>query len=183
MNFGACFSRLSTSVDITVLDGLVKQESVTTYEWSADLAHGPCIIAYPIQIRTAVDISQTTSTNTITTASQSSTADSSSTSLSAGGIAGIVIGVLVGIALLAAIMWFFLRRQVRRGRPSTSSLVVQQEPSFMEMSQGQVDARGELEGFSGATRQYELAARPAELETSSAQPPPPRGSKYPSIVH
>ncbi|KAH7117410.1 hypothetical protein EDB81DRAFT_818403 [Dactylonectria macrodidyma] len=152
--------------------GVFEQTSITSYLWPANTTTGPCVIAYPIQVRTGPDASQTTSettsettsATTVTGESQSATADTSPASLSGGAIAGIVIAAISSVTLLAAALYIFGRR--RGGRTSC------QAPN---QDQGQANVRAEMEGFSDGTwARYELPTRPAELDSSVAQPPPPK---------
>ncbi|KAH7159539.1 hypothetical protein B0J13DRAFT_642900 [Dactylonectria estremocensis] len=162
MVFGACFSWLVTSADITLMQGVFEQTFVSTYPWPANSTTGPCVIAYPIQVRTGPDDSQTASTTASIGVPQSTTAVTSPASLSGGAIAGIVIAAISGITLLVAAMYIFRRRRDRR-------------TSWQAPNQGQANVRGELEGFSEVTYpRYELGTGPAELGTSFAQPPPPK---------
>ncbi|KAF2161910.1 hypothetical protein M409DRAFT_27637 [Zasmidium cellare ATCC 36951] len=130
---GTCYSDLSSGQVLTQVTQYNDKSISATIPFTATAA-GAQVYAHPMDGYSAQEAqvtvfhtanshnATTTSPATLASATQSTTAapDSSSGSgLSGGAIAGVVIGVLAGVALLAALIFFLLRRRWDRSAQPT----------------------------------------------------------------
>ncbi|KAL5342682.1 hypothetical protein BJX70DRAFT_394517 [Aspergillus crustosus] len=110
--------------------------------------------------------SSTTSSTTTTTSTPTSdpeTPDSDSSSTNTGAIAGGVVGGVAGLALIAALIWFLLRRRKQKFTPVPTTSYF--EPTAEQKPEGFATAelddrsvRAELDGGGQNTPAYELPA-------------------------